>query len=158
MNRAQIELIVFLLLGISSYFYGHHQGYEEERLNVQGAIEEANASARMTEQALNGKINDLSTQLEKVQNDAQKEIAKRDSAIATGKLQLYVRTKTPVCPSTNAPAPGGSDTATAQLDPTFAQSLVAVTDDGDTAIRKLNACIATYNQVRDMINGSTTTR
>jgi len=158
MNRAQIELIVFLLLGISSYFYGHHQGYEDERLNVQGAIEEANASARMTEQALNGKINDLSTQLEKAQNDAQKEIAKRDSAIATGKLQLYVRTKTPVCPSTNAPAPGGSDTATAQLDPTFAQSLVAVTDDGDTAIRKLNACIATYNQVRDMINGSTTTR
>jgi len=158
MNRAQIELIVFLLLGISSYFYGHHQGYEEERLNVQGAIEEANASARMTEQALNGKINDLSTQLEKVQNDAQKEIAKRDSAIATGKLQLYVRTKTPVCAPTNAPAPGGSDTATAQLDPTFAQSLVAVTDDGDTAIRKLNACIATYNQVRDMINGSTTTR
>jgi len=158
MNRAQIELIVFLLLGISSYFYGHHQGYEDERLNVQGAIEEANASARMTEQALNGKINDLSTQLEKVQNDAQKEIAKRDSAIATGKLQLYVRTKTPVCPSTNAPTTSGSDTATAQLDPTFAQSLVAVTDDGDTAIRKLNACIATYNQVRDMINGSTTTR
>ena len=158
MNRAQIELIVFLLLGISSYFYGHHQGYEEERLNVQGAIEEANASARMTEQTLNGKINDLSTQLEKVQNDAQKEIAKRDSAIATGKLQLYVRTKTPVCPSTNAPAPGGNQTDVAILDPGTASAIVAITDDGDTAIRKLNACIATYNQVREMINGSTTTR
>ena len=140
------------------YEYGHHQGYEEERLNVQGAIDEANAAARMTEKELNGKINDLTTQLVKVQNEAQKQIAKRDADIATGKLQLYVRTKGTVCPSTNAPATGGSDTATAQLDPTFAKSLVAVTDDGDTAIRKLNACIATYNQVKDLINGNTTTR
>jgi len=157
-----MKYIIALILGFSIvggiYKLGYDKGYEAERQNVQGAIDEANAAARMTEQQLNGKIADLSTQLVKVQNDAQKQIAKRDADIATGKLQLYVRTKGTVCPSTNAPTTSGSDTATAQLDPTFAKSLVAVTDDGDTAIRKLNACIATYNQVKDMINGSTTTR
>ena len=157
-----MKYIIALILGFSIvggiYKLGYDKGYEAERQNVQGAIDEANAAARMTEQELNGKIANLTTQLVKVQNDAQKQIAKRDADIASGKLQLYVRTKGTVCPSTNAPATGGSDTATAQLDPTFAKSLVAVTDDGDTAIRKLNACIATYNQVKDMINGSTTTR
>ena len=157
-----MKYIIALILGFSIvggiYKLGYDKGYEAERQNVQGAIDEANAAARMTEKELNGKINDLTTQLVKVQNEAQKQIAKRDADIATGKLQLYVRTKGTVCPSTNAPTTSGSDTATAQLDPTFAKSLVAVTDDGDTAIRKLNACIATYNQVKDMINGSTTTR
>jgi len=157
-----MKYIIALILGFSIvggiYKLGYDKGYEAERQNVQGAIDEANAAARMTEQELNGKIANLTTQLVKVQNDAQKQIAKRDADIASGKLQLYVRTKGTVCPSTNAPTTSGSDTATAQLDPTFAKSLVAVTDDGDTAIRKLNACIATYNQVKDMINGSTTTR
>jgi Bacteriophage Rz lysis protein len=154
-----LYIFAFFLASLGGvYGVGHHNGYEEERLNVQGAIEEANASARMTEQKLNGKIADLSTQLVKVQDDAKKEIAKRDSAIATGKLQLYVKTKPTVCPSKDAPSTIGPDTATAQLDPTFAQSIVTITDDGDTAIRKLNACIATYNQVREMINGFTPTK
>ena len=140
------------------YQYGHHAGYEEERLNVQAAIDEANAAARMTEQQLNVKITDLTTQLVKVQNEAQKQIAKRDADIASGKLQLYVRTKGTVCPTSNASATSGPNPATAELDPTFAKSLVAVTDDGDTAIRKLNACIATYNQVKELINGNPTTK
>ena len=158
MNRAQLEIIVFLIVGLFSYFYGHHKGYDESQTEVALQIDQANNEARLTERKLDQRIADLSTQLEKVQDDAKKQIAKRDADIATGKLQLYVRTKGTVCPSTNAPTTSGSDTATAQLDPTFAKSLVAVTDDGDTAIRKLNACIATYNQVKDMINGSTTTR
>ena len=154
-----LYIIAFLLTSFGGvYSLGHHNGYEEERANVQGAIDEANAAARMTEQELNGKIADLSTQLVKVQDDAKKQIAKRDADIASGKLQLYVKTKGTICAPTNAPATSGPDTATAQLDPAFAQSIVAITDDGDTAIRKLNACVAVYNQVREMINGSTTTR
>lgn len=157
MNYAIAFFLAVTLIG-GVYEYGHHQGYEEERLNVQVAIDEANAAARKTEVELNGKISDLSTQLSKVQNDAKKQIAQRDADIATGKLQLYVKTKSPVCPSKDASPTSGSDSTNAQLDPTFARSLVAVTDDGDTAIRKLNACIATYNQVKELINGSPTTR
>ena len=153
-----IAIVLFCSFVGGVYQYGHHQGYAKSQAEVAAQIAKANATARMTEQKLNAQVADLTTQLVKVQNEAQKQIAKRDADIANGRLQLYVRTKGTVCPTTNAPASSGSDTTTAQLDPAFAQSLVAVTDDGDTAIRKLNACIATYNQVRDMINGSTTTR
>jgi len=158
MNRAQLEIIVFLFVGISAYFYGHHKGYDESQTEVALQTAKANAEARQTEQKLNNQIADLTTQLVKVQNDAQKQIAKRDADIANGKLQLYVKTKATVCATANAPSTSGSDTATAQLDPTFAQSIVAVTDDGDIAIRKLNACIAIYNQVREQLNERTTTR
>ena len=153
-----IAIVLFCSFVGGVYQYGHHQGYAKSQAEVAAQIAKANATARMTEQKLNAQVADLTTQLVKVQNEAQKQIAKRDADIANGRLQLYVRTKGTVCPTTNAPASSGSDTTTAQLDPAFAQSLVAVTDDGDTAIRKLNACIATYNQVKDMINGSTTTR
>ena len=154
-----IYIFAFFLASLGGvYGVGHHNGYAQSQAEVAAQIAKANAAARMTEQKLNAQVADLTTQLVKVQNDAQKQIAKRDADIANGKLQLYVRTKGTICAPTNAPATSGPDTATAQLDPAFAQSLVAVTDDGDTAIRKLNACIATYNQVKDMINGSTTTR
>jgi len=154
-----LYIIAFLLTSFGGvYQIGHHQGYEASEAVVQAKIAEANQIARNTEQSLNVKINDLTSQLQKVQDDAKKQIAKRDADIAAGKLQLFVKTKSTVCPTKDAPSTGGSDTATAQLDPAFAQSIVAVTDDGDLAIRKLNACIATYNQVKDMINGSTTTR
>ena len=153
-----IAIVLFCSFVGGVYEYGHHNGYAQSQAEVTAQIAKANATARMTEQKLNAQVADLTTQLVKVQNEAQKQIAKRDADIANGRLQLYVRTKGTVCPTTNAPASSGSDTTTAQLDTAFAQSLVAVTDDGDTAIRKLNACIATYNQVKDMINGSTTTR
>ena len=149
-----LYIFAFFLASLGGvYGVGHHNGYEHAQAEITAQVAKANAEARDTEQKLNAQVADLTTQLVKVQNDAQKQIAKRDADIANGKLQLYVRTKGTICAPTNAPATSGPDTATAQLDPAFAQSLVAVTDDGDTAIRKLNACIATYNQVRTMING-----
>jgi len=148
-----IAIILFCSFVGGVYEYGHHQGYAESQAEVAAQVAKANEQARATEQKLNDQVADLSTKLKKVQNDAQKQIAQRDADILANKLQLYVHTKTPVCPSKDAAPTSGSDTTTAQLDPAFAQSLVAVTDDGDLAIRKLNACIATYNQVKEMING-----
>ena len=157
-----MKLIISLILGFSIiggvYKLGHDNGYAQSQQEVATQIAKANAQARDTEHKLNDQVNILSTQLVKAKQDAQKQNALRNADIASGKLQLYIKTKTPVCPSTNAPSTSGSDTSTAQLDPTFAQSIVAITDDGDTAIRKLNACIATYNQVKELINGNTSTR
>jgi len=153
-----IAIIIFCSVVGGVYGLGHHNGYEQSQQELAEQVAKANDQARQTEQTLNQKVNDLSTQLQKAKNDAQKQIAQRDADIATGKLQLFIKTKTPVCPSANASTPSGPDNSTAQLDPAFAQSIVAITDDGDNAIRKLNACIATYNQVKELINGSATTR
>ena len=156
MNYIFAFLISVLIIG-GTYEYGHHQGYSERDAEVSVQIAKLNAENQQKTNTLVQQISDKDAELQKEKSNAKKEIAKRDADIASGKLQLYVKT-TPNSNCSNAPAPSGPDTATAQLDPAFAQSLVAVTDDGDTAIRKLNACIATYNQVKDMINGSTTTR
>jgi len=154
-----LYIVAVLLASLGGvYGVGHHNGYAQSQAEVAEQVAQANAAARQTEQQLNGKIADLSTQLVKAQNDAQKQIAKRDFDIATGKLQLFIKTKAPVCPPANAPATSGLDTATAQLYPAFAQSIVTITDDGDNAIRKLNACITVYNQVRELLNGTATTK
>jgi len=141
-----------------AYGVGHHKGYVEKDQEDQVIIAKANEDARNKEQAANKKVSDIETQRRKDNARAQTEISKRDAAIADNKLQLFIRTKASVPTSTDAKPTGGSDTGTAQLDPTFARSIVAITDDGDTAIRKLNACIATYNQVKELINGSQSTR
>ena len=151
-------ILAFCAVIGATFTAGYKHGYEAERQNVQGAIDEANAAARMTEQELNGKIADLSTQLVKVQDDAKKQIAKRDADIASGKLQLYVKTKGTICSPTNAPATSGNQTDVAILDPGTASAIVAITDKGDEGIRRLNACVAIYEQVRSMLNERTTTR
>ena len=157
-----MKLIISLILGFSIiggvYKLGHDNGYAQSQQEVAAQIAKANAQARDTEHKLNDQVNILSTQLVKAKQDAQKQIDKRNSDIASGKLQLFIKTTTPVCSSTNAPSTSGSDTATAQLDPKTATDLVSITDDGDQAIRKLNACIAVYNTTKDMINGNTSTR
>ena len=147
-----IAIVLFCSFVGGVYEYGHRQGYAQSQAEVTAQIAKANATARMTEQKLNAQVADLTTQLVKVQNEAQKQIAKRDADIANGRLQLYVRTKGTVCPTTNAPASSGNQTDVAVIDPGVASAIVAITDKGDEGIRRLNACVAIYEQVRSMIN------
>ena len=148
-----LYIVAVLLASLGGvYGVGHHNGYAQSQAEVAEQVAQANAAARQTEQQLNGKIADLSTQLVKAQNDAQKQIAKRDSDIATGKLQLFIKTKAPVCPPANAPATNGNPTDVAVIDSGTASAIVAITDKGDEGIRRLNACVAIYDQVRSMIN------
>jgi hypothetical protein len=74
--------------------------------------------------------------------------------ISTGALSLRIPVKTPNCtvpvsePATTA---SGSDTGTtsAELDRTIADALVAITAEGDAAIRKLNTCVQAYETMRN---------
>lgn len=86
------------------------------------------------------------------QAHAQAEIHRLHDAVRTGALRLSVPTVAGTCAS--APGPGGAAAASnaaaprAELDPTAAEALVAITADGDDAIRDLNACIQRYDTVR----------
>ena len=147
-----IFIIIFCSVVGGVYGLGHHNGYEQSQQELAEQVAKANDQARQTEQILNQKVNDLSTQLQKAKNDAQKQIAQRDADIATGKLQLFIKTKAPVCPPANAPATSGNPTDVAVIDSGTASAIVAITDKGDEGIRRLNACVAIYDQVRSMIN------
>jgi flagellar capping protein FliD len=151
----------YVLLGIvlavlSSFGGGYYKGKHDENTRQQLEIARLNEEARQKEQALASAVNTTANSL-RVSNEKAKSISKeRDAAIASGALKLRIPVQAPVCPvstTADAPAPiGNSVQATAELDRETAKNLVAITDDGDKAIRQLNACIDAYNTAFQTIN------
>ena len=146
----------YILLGIvlsvlSAFGGGYWKGSEDELTRQQLEIAALNAEARQKEQALVAAVTTQATKLQKANQDAKLIAKERDAAIASGNLKLRIPVKTPVCPvqaAGDTPAPAGNSVqAGAELDPATAKSLVAITDDGDKAIRQLNACIDAYNNI-----------
>ena len=146
----------YVLLGIvlsilSAFGGGYFKGKHDETVRQQLEIAALNAQARAKEQALISAVSTQASKLQKANYDAKLAAKERDNAIASGNLKLRVPVKTPVCPvqaAGDTPAPAGNSVqAGAELDPATAQSLVAITDDGDKAIRQLNACIDAYNNI-----------
>ena len=146
----------YVLLGIvlsilSAFGGGYWKGSKDEVTRQQLEIAKLNAEARQKEQALLSAVTTQATKLQKANQDAKLIAKERDAAIASGNLKLRIPVKTPVCPvqtTGDTPAPAGNSVQTgAELDAKTAQSLVAITDDGDKAIRQLNACIDAYNNI-----------
>ena len=151
-------LLGLVLAFLGTFYGGYTKGEQAESERQQLEIARLNDEARQKEQALAAAVNTTATQLVKANNEAKIQINKRNADIATGVMQLRVPVQTacPV-PATDNPAPPGGNSvqATAELDPTVAQSLVAITDQGDANTRQLNACIDAYNEVRtSLIKGA----
>jgi len=146
----------YILLGIilsivSAFGGGYYKGGHDEVTRQQLEIAKLNAEARQKEQALVAAVNAQANQLMKANQNAKLQAQKRNSDIESGALKLRIAVKASECsvPTTaDSSASSGADlgNAPAELDPTAAKSLVAITDEGDTAIRKLNTCIALYNE------------
>jgi hypothetical protein len=93
--------------------------------------------------------------LRKANNVARVKETKLRADIATGERKLFIPVKAAECAisaTTDTAAAGGdhSGTTSAELDRKTADDLVAIAAEGDVAIRKLNACIQTYEQMRTM--------
>jgi hypothetical protein len=133
------------------YFTGELNEYERQQLEIAAL----NAKARETEQTMAKVAQTYAETLRKANNVAKiKETRLRDD-IATGALSLRVAVKAPQCAlqaaTDTAPASGGdAGTTSAELDRSVADALIAITAEGDAAIRKLNTCIQTYDQMRSM--------
>ena len=150
----------WLLIGLSialfgTYRSGYHFGWSDRDAEMQIAIAKKNEEARAIEKTMSEKLSDQETQLRK----AQDEIVKKQSAMhelaRTGRLRL----PTPSCVQapTDAPTPAGniqpSDPPQTESERSLISALIDIAADGDKAITKLNSCIESYNQVRDLING-----
>jgi len=148
----------WVLLGLLVAFLGalgggYTKGRHDMRVKQELEIAALNAQARVKEQALVAAVTTQTTQLVKVQNDAKILSQKRNTAIDTGAFKLRIPVKTPVCPvhTTADPAPSAGDSSgetRAELDPAFGKALFEITDEGNRAIEKLNACVELYNQAR----------
>ena len=145
--------IVLAVLG--SFGVGYSTGELNEYERQQLEIAALNAKARETEQTMAKVAQTYAETLRKANNVAKiKETRLRDD-IATGALSLRVAVKAPQCAlqaATDTAVASGGDagTTSAELDRSVADALIAITAEGDAAIRKLNTCIQTYDQMRNM--------
>ena len=148
--------LILAFLGVGAVGYSKGQHFERDRQQLE--IARLNQEARQKEQALVSAVNTTATQLVKVNNDAKIQIAKRDAAISAGTLKLRIPVKAPDCPipTTANPTPAARDSvqASAEPEPAFIRSLVAITDQGDANTRQLNACIDAYTTVYQTLKGS----
>jgi hypothetical protein len=156
-------LIVGVLVSLfGTYQVGHHYGWLERDNDMKIAIAKKNDEAREIERNMGEKLNQQSAKLQEA-NDA---INKKTTALAVanraGKLRL--------CPSSNVQAPTSTAStsadpkATSQSDrptnePSDAEratidAIAEIVAQGDKNTVALNACVDSYNQMRDLLNGN----
>jgi hypothetical protein len=157
----------YLLLGLSialfgTYRGGYHYGWADRDHDMKIAIAKKNDEARLIEQNMGEKLNQQSLKLQEA-NDA---INKKTTALAVanraGKLRL--------CPTSYVQAPTSASVATTdtkatsepdrQTDqPSDAEratidAIAEIVAQGDKNTVALNACVDSYNQMRDLLNVS----
>jgi hypothetical protein len=154
-------LIVGVLVSLfGTYRVGHHYGWLERDGDMKIAIAKKNEEARQIEQNMGEKLNQQSLKLQEA-NDA---INKKTTALAVanraGKLRL--------CPPSNVQTPTSASIAstdskaTSQSDrptnePSDAEratidAIAEIVAAGDRNTVALNACVDSYNQMRDLLN------
>jgi hypothetical protein len=156
-------LIIGVMVSLfGTYRVGHHYGWLERDGEMQIAIAKKNDEARQIEQNMGEKLNQQSLKLQEA-NDA---INKKTTALAVanraGKLRL--------CPSSNVQTPtntastSADSKATSQSDRqtdtasdaerATIDAIAEIVAQGDKNTVALNACVDSYNQMRDLINGN----
>lgn len=145
-------VILGILIAIGSAFGGgYSKGKHDEFTKQQLQIAALNADARQKEQALVAAVNTQSNQLMKANQNAKLLQQKRNSDIDSGALRLRVAVKASECAvhaSSDTPVTSGdnSGSASAELNGETSKALIAITDEGDAAIRKLATCVSLYNE------------
>jgi len=156
-------LIVGVLVSLfGTYRVGHHYGWLERDGDMKIAIAKKNDEARLIEQNMGEKLNQQSLKLQEA-NDA---INKKTTALAVanraGKLRL--------CPPSNVQTPTNTSFASADSKATSQpdrqtnepsdderatiDAIAEIVAQGDKNTVALNACVDSYNQMRDLLNVS----
>ena len=146
-------LIVGLLISLfGTYRGGYHFGWSDRDKEMQVAIAKKNEESRKTEQKLTEQLNANATKLQEVTNVVNEKQSALDRAIRAGR----VRISAPSCVQTTTnptPADSSRDTETSESDRQTLAAIAAIVAEGDAAINQLNACIASYNEMRELVNG-----
>ena len=157
----------YLLLGLSialfgTYRGGYHFGWSDRDKEMQIAIAKKNEEARQTEQKLNEKLNTTASKLMEVNNVVNQKQSALDAAIRAGRVRISAPSCVQTTPSTT-PAPtdtkAGSQPDRAPDQPSDSEraTLLAIAEivaQGDKNTAALNACVDSYNQMRDLLNAN----
>jgi hypothetical protein len=155
-------LIVGVLISLfGTYRVGHHYGWLERDNDMKIAIAKKNEEARQIEQNMSEKLNQQSAKLQEATNAINQKTSALAAANRAGKLRL--------CPSSNVQAPTNTPIASANTEATSQpdrptdtasdaeratiEAIAEIVAQGDKNTAALNACVDSYNSMRDLING-----
>ena len=154
-------LIVGVLVSLfGTYRVGHHYGWLERDNDMKLAIAKKNDEARQIERNMTEKLNQQSAKLQEANDAINKKTTALAAANRAGKLRL--------CPTSNISTPTNTDStsvdskATSQSNgqadqPSDAEratieAIAEIVAQGDKNTAALNACVDSYNQMRDLLN------
>ena len=133
-----LKLTILVAAIVASFFGGVHYANMDWQIKEDKAKQEAHAQyIAHVEQ-----IDSLHIELNKANHDAKTKNDQLRTAIRDGAYSLYIPNS-----QTGDPSSGAAKEGT-RIDPTTADSLISITEDGDKAIRELNMCIDAYNSLR----------
>jgi len=155
-------LIVGVLVSLfGSYRVGHHYGWLERDGDMKIAIAKKNEESRKTEQKLTEELNLNATKLLEANNAINQKTSALSAANRAGKLRLCpssnvsTPTNTPVAP-TNSPEtrsePDRAPDEPSDAERATLQAIAEIVAQGDRNTAQLNACIESYENVRNMLN------
>lgn len=123
---------------------GYNAGYAKHEAETSAEVAEANQRARTAEREAVSRMAKLAADHHQEKTHAQIEIDRLRADLRSGARRLSIAVAgVPACTDPGAAAGPGTE-ARAELDPAAAESLVAITSDGDAAIRQANRLIDAY--------------
>jgi len=151
--------LFFVVFG--TYRGGYHFGWSDRDKEMQIEIAKKNEESRQTEQKLNEQLNTTASKLLEVNNVVNQKQSALDRAIMDGRVRLPTSscvsapTSTPVATTdTKATSEPDRPTDTASdADRATLQAIAEIVAAGDRNTAALNACVDSYNQMRDLLNG-----
>ena len=154
-------LIVGALVSLfGTYQVGHHYGWLERDGDMKIAIAKKNEESRKTEQQLNEQINQNATKLLEATNAINQKTSALAVANRAGKLRLcppsnLQTTSNTAFTSADSKATSQSDRPTNEPSDAERATIDAIAEivaQGDKNTVALNACVDSYNQMRDLLN------
>lgn len=152
--------LFFVVFG--TYRGGYHFGWSDRDKEMQIEIAKKNEESRQTEQKLNEQLNTTASKLLEVNNVVNQKQSALDRAIRDGRVRLP--SSSCVQAPTSATIAPTDTKATSQPDRTpdpasdaeraTLQAIAEIVAQGDRNTAALNACVDSYNQMRDLLNGN----
>lgn len=154
-------LIVGVLVSLfGTYRVGHHYGWLERDNDMKLAIAQKNDEARQIERNMTEKLNQQSAKLQEANDAINKKTTALAAANRAGKLRL--------CPTSNVSTPTNTASTSADTKATSQpngqtdqpsdaeratiEAIAEIVAQGDKNTAALNACVDSYNQMRDLLN------
>lgn len=155
----------WLLVGLAvalfgTYRGGYHFGWDDRDKEMQIAIAKKNEEARELEKNMSEKLNVTATKLMETNNVINEKQTALDRAIRAGRVRLPAASCVQAPASTSAtPAdskagsqPSGPTNEASDAERATLAAIAEIVAQGDRNTAALNACVDSYNQMRDLLN------